>query len=454
MKRAAALLMVAMFAAVPAAAQAKECEGPSLAGECGPYLLDRATWANALTAGPDGAVWFVAEAAEGPSFNLGKVTLAGKVTEFPLSVPAPPSHNYRRPGTIAAGSDGNLWFGERDAIGRSTTAGEVTSFALSAGASAPTSMSVGPDGNVWFTEGAASRIGRITPGGEILEFQLPGGRRPSGITAGPDGNLWFTERGSNRIGRITLVGEVKEFVIPGPPAKLASIAAGSDGNLWFTEAALPRVGRITPNGLVTQFRVPTVSGTKAIVAGPGGLLYFSSGPEIGAISTTGEISWPSCLLGSCNAEVQALALGPDGQLWAASGRESCPSICGGGTGLYYGSLPGSVSPFTLPPPRLEIGPRLTRLHGRRTTLTVACGLEGGCRGTLQLGFYVVRNHRSAFRTLSEVPIDLHQKESRRITLTFSAKTAASLHRYKQTHLLALANGADGTHARRGLELPA
>jgi virginiamycin B lyase len=382
------------------------------------------------------------------------VTPAGQVTEFPLSVPPPPSHNYHRTGTIVAGSDGNLWFGERDAIGRSTTAGEVTSFALPAGASAPTSMTVGPDMDVWFTEGAASRIGRITQSGEISEFQLSSGRQPSGIATGPDGDLWFTERGANRIGQMTPTGKVREFVVPGPPAKLASIAVGPDGNLWFAEAAAPRVGRIKPNGLVTQFRVPTVKGTEAIVSGPGGRLYFNSGPEVGAITTAGKISWPSCLVGSCNRETQGLALGPDGQLWAASGPAHCPSICGGGTGLYYGALPGSVAPFKLPPPRLEIGPRLAPLRGRRTTLTVACELDAGCRGTLKLGSYVTHDRRSMFRTWCKAPIDLRQGESRRITLTFSRRAAAGLHRHRRTHLLALATGPDGTHARRGLELSA
>ena len=414
--------------------------------------MAEATWAKALVAGPDGNVWFLAEAIESDRIILGKVTTAGAVTEMPLRVPAPPLLRYHRTETIAAGPDGNLWFGEANAVGRSTTTGEVTSFALPAGASAPTAITAGPDGNIWFTEGAASKIGRITPSGQFAQFALPPGRKPSGIVAGSDGNLWFTERALNEIGRITPAGQITEFPVPGRPAKLDSIAAGPDGNLWFGEAGASRVGRITPSGEVTQFAVPTQGGTSSIVSGPGGLLYFASGPEIGAISPEGKISWPTCPYWRCTASPEALALGPDGRLWTASGAERCPELCGGGTAIYLGRLPGVIQPYALPPLQLAIGPRLAPLRGNRTSISLACGLESGCRGTVRLGWYVVRHHRSRLRTLSRSGYDLHVGEVVRIPLKFSGKTAAYLRRYRSTHLLVLAGGEEGPTARRGLYL--
>jgi streptogramin lyase len=99
------------------------------AEEPGPYSLAEATWAKALVAGPDGNVWFLAESeaesADSEKIILGKVTTAGEVTEVPLPVLAPRRMRYRRAETIVAGADGNLWFGERNAVGRSTTTGEV-----------------------------------------------------------------------------------------------------------------------------------------------------------------------------------------------------------------------------------------------------------------------------------------------------------------------------------------
>jgi hypothetical protein len=313
-------------------------------------------------------------------------------------------------------------------------------------------MAVGPDENIWFTEGAASRIGRITPSGQLAEFALPPGRKPSGIAAGPDGNLWFSERAVNEIGRITPAGRITEFPVPGPSAKLDSIVTGPDGNLWFAEAGASRVGKITPGGRVTQFAVPTRSGTSSIVSGPGGLVYFISGPEVGAISPAGKISWPTCPGGRCATSTEALAQGPDGRLWIASGITSCAGLCGGGTGLYLGRLPGAVLPYVLPPLRLAIGPRLTRLRGDRTSITLACGLKSGCLGTLRLGWYVVRNHRSRFQPLSRKHYELRRGESRRIALSFSDRTAAYLRKYRKTRLIAIAGDESGPLARRGLML--
>jgi len=436
------LVVVALVAAMSAAARAEDTA----------YSLAEATWAKALVAGPDGAVWFVAERGGAGNIILGKVTTAGEVTEIPLSLRAPKVKKMPRTQTIVSGPDGNLWFGELNGIGRTTTSGEVTSFMLPAGASTPTAMTVGPDGNIWFTEGTASKIGRITTGGQFEQFTLPPGRRPSGIAAGPDGNLWFTERAVNQIGRITPSGAITEFGVPGSWAKLDSIAAGPDGNLWFGEEGAPRVGRITPSGEVRHFAVPTEAGTREIISGPGGLLWFASGSEIGAISPSGEISWPSCLANYCDRDPETLALGPGGRLWAASGAVSCVGLCGGGTAIGLHNLPGEVAPYTLPLLRLAIGPRLTPIRRNRTSLTVACGLESGCRGTLRLGRYVVRDHKWRFQRLSRAEYELSQGESRRISLRFSSRTAAYLKHWRLS-LIAIAGGGDEPTATRGLLIP-
>ena len=97
--------------------------------------------------------------------------------------------------------------------------------------SRPTGITSGPDGNLWFTEEQGSRVGRITPAGQITEFAVsaPGGLR-NGIVAGPDGDLWFTEQ--DGIGRITPSGQITEFSTgEGGYRDAGGIATGSDGNL-------------------------------------------------------------------------------------------------------------------------------------------------------------------------------------------------------------------------------
>jgi virginiamycin B lyase len=74
-------------------------------------------------------------------------------------------------------------------------------------------ITAGPDGALWFTECAFQQtgnctangtIGRITTAGVITEFAIPTPNgRSEGTTAGPDGNVWFAEVLTSQIGRIT-----------------------------------------------------------------------------------------------------------------------------------------------------------------------------------------------------------------------------------------------------------
>jgi streptogramin lyase len=107
---------------------------------------------------------------------------------------------------IVAGPDGNLWFAEETGnnIGRITPAGVITEFPVPTSASQPQGITAGSDGNLWFTESVGNNIGRITPAGVITEFAVPAAGEPIGITAGADGNLWFTEVSANKIGKISI----------------------------------------------------------------------------------------------------------------------------------------------------------------------------------------------------------------------------------------------------------
>jgi hypothetical protein len=110
---------------------------------------------------------------------------------------------------ITAGPDGNLWFTEilGKQIGRITPDGSITEFPLGGPPSSdPNYITAGPDGNLWFTEDTAlpngNQIGRITPDGSITEWPVRTPNcRPMEITAGPDGNLWFTEYYGMQIGQ-------------------------------------------------------------------------------------------------------------------------------------------------------------------------------------------------------------------------------------------------------------
>jgi len=111
-------------------------------------------------------------------------------------------------GAITAGPDGALWFTESTAnqIGRITTSGAITSYPVPTANSGLMGITAGPDGALWFTESAVKQIGRITTSGTVTEYPIPAASYslPDQIAAGPDGTLWFTDSYA-RIGEIFFV---------------------------------------------------------------------------------------------------------------------------------------------------------------------------------------------------------------------------------------------------------
>jgi streptogramin lyase len=257
-----------------------------------------------ITVGPDGAIWFTSYFPQ----TIGRIDANGAVTEFPTP--------HSSPVSIASGPDGNLWYTVPSGrIGRMTTSGVVTEFALPGPVSRPEGITSGPDGNLWFIEGQANRIGRITTSGVVTEFPVPG--TLAGIAAGPDGNIWFTDWSTRKIGRITSSGTVTEFGLPRTATTATvpwAIIAGPDGNLWFTEGDLGfgsgGLGRITPAGVVTEFWGESLDYAGGIVAGADGNIWVGNGATLTRVSTTGSLTgFPVPVL------TEAMAAAPDGSIW-------------------------------------------------------------------------------------------------------------------------------------------
>ncbi|MEU2896911.1 virginiamycin B lyase family protein [Streptomyces sp. NPDC001273] len=82
------------------------------------------------------------------------------------------------------------------------TDGRIQEYPLPDRACRPHAIVADPARGVcWFTEWGTGRIGSITPGGHIEEYDLPGGRscEPHGLAVGPDGALYI----ASEIGEIT-----------------------------------------------------------------------------------------------------------------------------------------------------------------------------------------------------------------------------------------------------------
>jgi streptogramin lyase len=251
-------------------------------------------------------------------------TQALQVTEFPLEP-------HSKPYYITTGPDGNLWFIDNgnNKIGRMTPSGEVTEYddGLSSG-DGLSGIAPGPDGNVWFTESKGHQIGRITPQGTITRFADGLTEEPEiyGITAGPEGNMWFTETFTHKIGVINLsTYKITEF--PAPGGAFTSIVKGPEGNLWYTNSAEARVSRMTPTGMAEEFSplsskecsTPAEANCPypdSIVVGGDGNLWVDEGRgnAIGRITPLGGISEFSTGL-TANAAVADMATGPEGNVW-------------------------------------------------------------------------------------------------------------------------------------------
>lgn len=248
--------------------------------------------------------------------------VVGQVEEFPLGAGT-------RPEAIVAGPDGNLWFagvqdvsgGFADVVGKVTPSGEVTEFQLDTHSAnlGLSDIAVGPDGNLWFTVGGRPEVGRITTAGEVTEFELPAaGAKPASIVAGPDGNLWFTEWEGGKVGRVTPSGEVTEFPLLDGRSS-SGIAVGPDGALWITEPLPGIVARIGTDGSETDFPLPNQGGYPGqIVTGSDGALWFGKqrGGVLGRITTAGEASELPVPGGR---QTFALSSGPYGDVWYSNG---------------------------------------------------------------------------------------------------------------------------------------
>jgi virginiamycin B lyase len=303
-----------------------------------------------LTPGPDGEMWFAADASSGPlPWSLDRITSGGVATTVRLA-----GSFFRESADrslwwfvgITAGPDGNTWateiYDDPETIAlvtRTGPDGSVAAFSID-GTRQLGGIAAGPDHNVWFTEmGADARIGCITPAGRLTHFSLgsawsSAGARAGSIASGPDGHLWFAASTAH-VGRLTVDGELTDFPLLAASDTAEVIVAGADGNLWFRGTSgegaggtVEVIGRVTPQGCITEFRFALANGAAAdgLAADDAGNLWFAAGDEIARFDPSGTIaeyilpgaSSEPCLVGEpgCGPpHADAIALGSDGHIW-------------------------------------------------------------------------------------------------------------------------------------------
>jgi len=134
------------------------------------FNFNQAGYANTVTQGPDGQLWFDGTGGSN-SGAVGTMRTNPNVLElFPIlnSPPGCNSQNYgcaRVLNNFATGPDLNMWIADTVSAGYSSLAsmsvnGVFNEYVIPAAHSAPIDVAPGPDGNVWFVDSGTQKIGR------------------------------------------------------------------------------------------------------------------------------------------------------------------------------------------------------------------------------------------------------------------------------------------------------
>jgi len=178
------------------------------------------------------------------------------------------------------------------------------------------------------------------------------------IVAGPDGNIWLTvEDGTNDVAKVTPTGQVEEFDIEGVLSP-EGIAPGPDGNLWVTDVEkAARFNPSDPTGTDESFTVAGVGANGQIVAGPEGLMWvasnnqlvhFSPGDPTGSVKpvAAGEISPKDIDVAGSLIVIADAGAGNRIVTFTADGTQKDFAIDGGSQGVAGG--PDGQIAFTAP----------------------------------------------------------------------------------------------------------
>jgi streptogramin lyase len=165
--------------------------------------------ATALQPAPGGTLWFTEKCGDymshGPSTpteaNIGRIESSGKIIRRSIV-----AADY--PVALTLGPEGTVWFGalrrynQPSQVGRLTNAGKLAEFPVPNGS--PGSIAVGPNGRLWFQSSFGGwqyrAINSIGFGGRIGKPRCADptcALEPTVLTAASDGSLWYGLRGQN-----------------------------------------------------------------------------------------------------------------------------------------------------------------------------------------------------------------------------------------------------------------
>ena len=260
--------------------------------------------AGAVTVGTDGVV-DVALSAAGKVPAVAKVAADGTVTETPLA-------GATEAKWLTAGQNGAVWFVDGSKVAKRAADGTVTTYPVIDAAGKPVDLSNAQltstaDGGVWFL--APGSLGRVTPAGAVSSYPAPGGATPTSLHAGGDGNLWFSfpapKSGQYSDAPGVLLAKISPdgltTVMPdrvdATGTAVVGMAAGNDASVWLNEGA-GKFGRLSLSSVPTitppSIR-PTTSTSPLVATGQpftGAVVSFVSNRlDNAVVSYTAAVDW-------------------------------------------------------------------------------------------------------------------------------------------------------------------
>ena len=175
--------------------------------------------------------------------------------------------------------------------------GMLKQFKVPTAGSSPEHITRASDGNFWFTESFVNdqnatphKVGRITPTGQVTEFNVCDFCFPTDIVQGSDGILYFTKNDAS-LGRITTSGTV----LPDIPAVFSPNGNGLDAHgddIWFADFNNHSVWRYDiPTDAFTEFPAPNTIPLDVAVAANGIVWFTDANGQIGRLDPdTGDIT--------------------------------------------------------------------------------------------------------------------------------------------------------------------
>jgi hypothetical protein len=199
------------------------------------------------------------------------------------------------PANIALGSDGRLWFTEKNAnqIGAMTQAGVFTEYAAAA---QPFDIAPMSSGNLVYT--TPNSANEISTAGALVSSACCDPSPITGVTAGPLNTVWFLDSFTAYRSTFPLPAMCAGcafYPIPTPGTQPQHITLGADGNMWFSEYGNSAIAKVeasadltvTINGLGATPGGGTVSDGASFFCGPGsGSICTQSMPEGASITLT------------------------------------------------------------------------------------------------------------------------------------------------------------------------